>query len=633
MYRSNLEGSKKRTQANQTITCYNAECIKEGEKEEMNNVYPNDNPEEAAKKITQGVVNKKDKDEKPLPEHLTYKYSRPFLHEAIIFGALPSFIAYDPKADKIFHFDNLKEPGRILRPPNREDYPYTPYGFADELELADYLRRAKSETIDTLYQKAKTVVKKYTDQDEYKVNLLAIDIVWSYFQDKFGSTHYIIVTGANEGGKTSIGDTFGSIAYRTCNMTNPTAANIFRMLGMIEAGQCTLTLDEAERISEDTDILAILKSGYSNKKTSKTNTNIWKLEWFYAYCLKIIIAERSPDKLEAKGLLDRSLHVASFPGDTELDIKEVTNEEEKAPRLKRALAELIDLRKLMLVYRLVHFEDTIPDLDVGVRRRAKELCKPYIRLFYGSESQQEVEQTFQRFLEARNTKKSISLEPILLPVILELIEDKGTKVPSSEVWDYILEHSMAKPSPNPDRPGGYYLADYTIYRNTITKLLEDMFGAHSKHAEGGNETVFDKDKLKKLKKFYDVQILIKTRLIKEEEEVSGKAEGNEGSEGIMGNAPPSNDGKSIVDFDNGNGKNEDILRNRGLEGPQVPPALSQELLDESRSKINSPLFSSQYLKSNLSLTGLKNLAKDFFVLGKSRWPSLWERISLMHLYL
>jgi hypothetical protein len=531
-------------------------------------VHPNDNPTEAAKKVAkdgpwfpipisgsqfkskkskrqvQGQGQDRDKDkgkdkkkqEKPLPEYLTYKYSRPFLHEAIILGALPSFIAYDPKADKISHFDNIKEPGRILRPPSREDYPYTPYEFADEQELAQYLSRAKAETIDTLYQKGKAIVKKYTDQDEYKQNLLAIDIFWSYFQDKFGSTHYIIITGANDGGKTSIGDTFASIAYRACNMTNPTAPNIFRMLGMIEAGQCTLVLDEAERISEDTDILAILKSGYSNKKTPKTNTNVWRLEWFYAYCLKIIIAERSPDKLKAKGLLDRSLHVGSFPGDTRYDIKEVTNEQEKAPRLKMALAELIDLRKLILIYRLVHFEDTIPDLDVGVRRRAKELCKPYIRLFYGSESQQEVEQTFQRFLEARNTKKSTSLEPVLLPVIMDLVEEKGTSIPSVDVWHYILDHLEAKQ--NPDKPGAYYIADYTLYKNTITKLLEDMFGAQSRHAKSGNETIFDKDKLKKLQKFYDTQIVIKTRLIEEKEETNEKGEGGEGGEGTRGKAPP-----------------------------------------------------------------------------------------------
>jgi len=53
-----------------------------------------------------------------------------------------------------------------------------------------------------------------------------------------------------------------------------------------------------------------------------------------------------------------------FPsGDTVFDIKEVTQAQERTPHLEKALAELLDFRKLMLVYRLIHFKDTIIDLD------------------------------------------------------------------------------------------------------------------------------------------------------------------------------------------------------------------------------------------------------------------------------
>ncbi|MFZ0696044.1 MAG: hypothetical protein WAM88_02770, partial [Nitrososphaeraceae archaeon] len=55
---------------------------------------------------------------------------------------------------------------------------------------------------------------------------------------------------------------------------------------------------------------------------------------------------------------------------------------------------LISFRKLMLVYRLIHFKDQIPDIDINVQRRNKELCKPYIQLSYDTPVQQEIEQTF-----------------------------------------------------------------------------------------------------------------------------------------------------------------------------------------------------------------------------------------------
>jgi hypothetical protein len=150
--------------------------------------YPNDGPDKAAAKAhkdsSKGSKNKKETDEKLLPVYPTYKYSRPFLHEAVILGGLPYFISYAPIFDKILPFKDIKEPpSRTLRPPNREEYPYTPYEFANAEELEEYLKRAKVETIDSLYQKAKSIVKIYNDQDEYKLILLATDLVWSYFQD------------------------------------------------------------------------------------------------------------------------------------------------------------------------------------------------------------------------------------------------------------------------------------------------------------------------------------------------------------------------------------------------------------------------------------------------------------------
>ena len=60
--------------------------------------------------------NKKQKEEKPLPKYPTYKYSRPFLYEAVILGGIPSFISYAPKFDKILPNENIQEPGRILDP-------------------------------------------------------------------------------------------------------------------------------------------------------------------------------------------------------------------------------------------------------------------------------------------------------------------------------------------------------------------------------------------------------------------------------------------------------------------------------------------------------------------------------------
>jgi hypothetical protein len=86
-----------------------------------------------------------------------------------------------------------------------------------------------------------------------------------------------------------------------------TGANYYRVLGTIEPGQRSIIEDEGDSISEDPDKVRILKSGYEyNTKIPKTNTNTKNQEqnWFYVFCYKMILAEKSLSQFKAKGLVD-----------------------------------------------------------------------------------------------------------------------------------------------------------------------------------------------------------------------------------------------------------------------------------------------------------------------------------------
>ena len=513
----------------------------------------------------------KGKDNKPREKYVipTYKYSKlgkGDLYESIILGGIPSFIRYDEKNNKLVPYQQIEEETRILRPPSAEEYPYTPYEFESIEELDKYLEYAKSQSMDTLFRLALNFIKKYNDQDEHKLILLAVDAVWSYVQDKFGTTHYLGIVGDNDSGKSSIGNTLEKLLYRAVNMTSPTAPNIFRVLGMIEAGQCTLILDEADKIDDSIDMLNILKTGYDNgKKVPKTNTNSWKQEWFWTYCLKVMIAEKSPSKLKAKGLLDRTLSFTVYPGIPQLDIKEVTSPQGDSIRSKE-YDRLMDFRKLMLVYRLIHFKDKIPDIDINVQRRNKELCKPYIQLFYNTPVQQEIEKTFQIFLDSKNSKKARSIEAILIPVIIDLVEQEGEIVSSKRVWEFIKQNIEGEAFGSDE----YHIADHTLYRTTITKLLEDKFGAEVEHARKGNKVIFKPEKLQRIQKSYDIDVNIKTTL---------KCEGSEGSEGSRENAPlpvGENTDKTVENSGKEKEDNVHISRNQGIETSEIPNAFPQE---------------------------------------------------------
>ena len=195
------------------------------------------------------------------------------------------------------------------------------------------------------------------------------------------TTHYESIVGDNDSGKSSIGITFEAIGYRPVYMTDPSAANIFRCLGTIEPGQCTIILDEADKIDKSPEMMAILKTGYQlNGKVPKINTNILRQEFFCTYGFKLIIAEKSMSLIEAKGVHDRTFSFTAYSGDSAFDIKETLNPQGNRECQKR-LKELISFRKLLIIYRLVHFKDAVIDIDIGLRRRNRELVKPILQLF------------------------------------------------------------------------------------------------------------------------------------------------------------------------------------------------------------------------------------------------------------
>ncbi len=331
--------------------------------------------------------------------------------------------------------------------------------------------RAANESIDSLYQKAKSIVRKYNDQDEHKLTLLASDIVWSYFQDRFSTTHYIGIVGGNGCGKTTIGDTFAAVAYRTVTMTDPSAANIFRVLGRIEYGQCTIVMDEAEKIDKSPDTMNVLKSGYQfNARISKINMNEEVQQWFYPYCLKIIIAERSPSQSEAKGILDRTFLYTTYKGRPQYDIKEILNPAGDHVHQK-LFDELMDFRNLMLIYRLIHFHYAIPNMDTGLEGRDKELCKPLLQLFNHTRSYTDVKSALQEFLDTKNQRKSNLIEAALHPIIVNLVSAFGEKVYNSTIWDRITAGAI-EGHYDEKKPNQYETADYgTLYRNTITSII------------------------------------------------------------------------------------------------------------------------------------------------------------------
>jgi hypothetical protein len=450
-------------------------------------------------------------------EEFVYKYSnrgQGQLREAVNIEGKPYFLKYNQDKGFIQIEPKINDITPSLRPPLLQEYPYNPYEFKTADEPQKYLQRALKETPDSLLTKIKIQVKRFNEIDEKTVTLLSADILGSYFQDRFSTVHYLIIVGANGTGKSAFGDTFESIGYRAVNVTNATESFWFRLFGTFEYGQVTIIVEEFDKMDENGPTMGMLKVSYQpNAKVPRMNSDNTKMEFFYPYCFKLMIAEKSPNEDTARGVLDRSFKIKSYKGIPDYSIKEIRNPQGNSMR-QELFSELMDLRKLLLMYRLVHAKDPFKEIDIGLDGRDEELCKPLLQLFYtlgaSEETQREIEKALEYFLSVKNKRKNDSLEASIYPIIKNMVSPDNPSVYSAEIWNKITESLEGKIDEH--NSNVWYSADFgKKYRNSITKLICDKFGAEADHKEKGNNLVFDIDKLTKIGRIYRSSSGIRTQ--------------------------------------------------------------------------------------------------------------------------
>jgi energy-coupling factor transporter ATP-binding protein EcfA2 len=464
------------------------------------------------------VASDSNDNDKPKRNITTFKYSqlgKGDLYEAVfINNGLPVFIKYNDQLNEFESFQQIQETTRILTPPSYEECPYLRYEFEslDEINSINKFIDDNHIDLDYLYNKGYQIVSKYNNQSIYRLRLATIKIITSHFQDRFPTTEYLYLVGGNGSGKSSLAETFRAIGYRTVVMTDPSAPNLFRLLGIVEPVQCTMVLEEADKIDKITELMAVLKTGYSYYgSVPKINPYTLKQESFYSYCPKIIVSERSLNQAVAKGVNSRTFLINCIKGSTKHDIKEVLNPTNTGgPEKEKLLHEIMQFRKLLLVFRLRHFKDPIPDLDVGVEGRDKELVKHSIQLFCGCKCLEEVQETLQYFLDLKNEKKESTIESILLQIVATLVKYEGPEISSQKIWNELMEEIPG--ILNEKNPNEYHTNDYgTIYRtSTLPSYLGDSFGGVVKHTKKGNFWIFNRETIENLAKEDKSRITIST---------------------------------------------------------------------------------------------------------------------------
>ena len=362
---------------------------------------------------------KDNEEEKTKPKKIAInKYSggsngRLPLHESVIRGETPVFVTlhdnltvgYLPKLDTTFG---------ITYYPNGTINTVTPlpYIFDSDMEFMKYVKLAHAENYDSLYLKVETAIKRYVNVEEYYYPILIGDIIWSYFQDKFGYTHYLIFTGDNGSGKNSALLVFKYLGYRVFYVVSASAPNYWTAYGSQEEGQVSIAEDEADDIGEDKRKNDLLKAGYQSGGSvpkidleggrTQDNWLVYGLKWLAMEELKI-------DK-KTKGVLHRSIPMGFLAGDVDYNIKDVIRSADD-PEYIPLIEELYHIRKLLFCFRLIHHKDVIPMVDLNVKGRTAELTSPLIRLFQNAPlARKKMFDSLSEFMKERNQNMLNSFE-------------------------------------------------------------------------------------------------------------------------------------------------------------------------------------------------------------------------------
>jgi hypothetical protein len=379
-----------------------------------------------------------------------------------------------------------------------------PYSFSSKEEFYTYVEKAKTQTLDSLFDKTLSIWKKYIDADDFHLKICAADTMFTYRQDILGTTHYLFFIADNDAGKSNNLKLLNILAYRNLMNTSMTHANIYNFLGPKEEGVGTICIDEADSIDQYPEIMAILKSGYTKGfPVVRILDSPRRQVKFNTYCFKALAGERLPDEVEATGFMQRTIVIKCFPGFRKDDISEVSDpagDEEYEDMLN----ELIDLRNLLFCHRLVHFKDKIPNIKLNIRNREKQLFKPLLRMFQGTRTFDTLRPVISKYINERRESKSNSLHAFLYRIIRDLTTShKIFELDFSTVWNFVK--SNVECNDIPYKPQSIETVEFgVISQKQVGSLLKNVFGGvPPTHTGSSRKLIFSQDVLDRMKDIYE----------------------------------------------------------------------------------------------------------------------------------
>lgn len=448
--------------------------------------------------IVKGIIKKTDPacedfypkgKEKP-KVHKTSGFAEQGFYEAIYANGKSAFLCVKDGNFRVYEEVTVED--EVFLPKEYPDeFPYEPYSYYE----------GKLPTNEELYWKIREEFGHFLDLESTWKDYLAACVLLSYQQEKMRTVPYVYFVGDNESGKTVALNLLNWLCYRPMLGVTIPSADVYGYLDDSDTPG-TILEDEAQGLYKDLDKAKIYKAGYKKgavvPRTMLTQNKRF-IKYFRVFCFKACAAEEMP---HVKGLLERFIFIPMTEGYPTKDWADLNKDDE---------TRLRELRNILLKWRLSTIEAELPEIELPVKGRLKELWKPVIQVTAGLTIEKDLRAQLEQLQKDRLSEKTNTLEGHLVKVICELYNPE-TPLASSEIWDGLvkdLEGKLDDKKPNKmDTPEfgevtkqkiGYRLREVLNGKKTKVRLQDGPAWVYN----------FDKEKLKRIAKKYGCQLVPK----------------------------------------------------------------------------------------------------------------------------
>jgi len=288
-----------------------------------------------------------------------------------------------------------------------------------------------------LFWKVNREFQTFVDVETIWRDVLSACILLSYHQEKLQTVPYVFVYGDNESGKSTVLQVLKFLCYRPMYGVTVPAADIYGFLEDSDAIGCILE-DEVQGIQKDTDKIKIYKAGYKQgavvPRTIITQHDRI-IKYYNTFCFKACASEQIP---QVKGFNERFLFIPMVEGSPEKEWADITRED---------LDRLRSLRNMLLKWRLLSRDWQLPEVELSMRGRLKELWKPILQITQGLTVYNGLFKFVEDQKKERLSVKQDTLEGKIVKVVTEIhneAKDSYPNIPFQTIWSRLQEELDGK---------------------------------------------------------------------------------------------------------------------------------------------------------------------------------------------